>query len=187
MEVVEVKWIYLSNCSCKLFVCAQIIDGAHWLVTSASLFSFIHQYIDLSIPKYERFAPNYFAWNPKKGLILFSMNNVWYIFMKNCRARTLIGDYWTLRHSSLEFKVNFCQDKIFAKEISWKVKQSKISTNSPYISILRLLKLFDNWQKLEDNQRTATAKDQFLNIKSHLSSILSRLTLQINHCSHMQS
>ena len=68
-------------------------------------------------------------------------------------TRTLIGDNGTLRHSSLEFKVNFCQDKIFAKEILWKVKRSKISTNSPYISnVLRLLKLFDNRQKLKDNQ-----------------------------------
>ena len=28
-----------------------------------------------------------------------------------------------------------------------------MSTNSPYISIPRLLKLFDNRQKLKDNQR----------------------------------
>ena len=107
-------------------------------------------YRSLSIPKYERFAPNYFAWDPKKGLI----NNFWHMFIIYWTTRTLIGDNGTLRHSSLEFKVNFCQDKIFAKEILWKVKRSKISTNSPYISnVLRLLKLFDNRQKLKDNQR----------------------------------
>ena len=139
--------------SCKLFAHVQIIDGAHWLVTSACLFSCVHQYIDLSILKYERFAPNYFAWNPKKGSILFSMKNLWYISMIYCTARTLIGDNGTLKHSSLEFKVNFCQEKIFAKEILWKVKRRKMSTNSPYISIPRLLKLFDNRQKHEDNQR----------------------------------
>ena len=150
MEAVDVNWIYLSNFLVNFSFVRRLLMvpiGFLWVLVC------FHQYFDLSILKYERFALNYFAWNTIKGLILFSMNDFWYMFMIYCTALTLIGDNRTLRHSSLEFKVNFCQDKIFAKEILWKVKRSKISTNSPYISILRLLKSFDNWQKLEDNQR----------------------------------
>ena len=138
----------------------------------------------LSIPKYERFAPNYFAWDPKKGLI----NNFWYMFIIYWTTRTLIGDNGTLRHSSLEFKVNFCQDKIFAKEILWKVKRSKISTNSPYISnVLRLLKLLDIRRAHGQSTRT---KFNFQTSNPTSAQVYQdyrpwQLTLQINHCRHI--